>query len=291
MEIVRFALVYLWQSLTITAGLFLSLFLPLAVCLVILRVLGTLQEKRLWDIGGYPLVLSVAWIGTPVHEISHLSAAVIFFHKIKDFKLFQPNPRTGTLGYVTHSYDTENIYQAFVGNAVIALAPFFGGSLVLYLLTCFLAPQFTLYGPHVPVIQHLTSENMFHLQSYMCFLKSMWYFFMYLQDQIFTGGFLKHWPFYVFLYVVFCVSSYLSPSEEDIRLFCRPFAVLFGIMVLIILSTRPFGNLAMWLTRHGSMVVLKIMPLLYLAVFLNLAGCILVHAIWIIKRMLFSARH
>jgi hypothetical protein len=281
---------YVLTSLTAALGLFLTLFLPIIVCLFILRILSTLQEWRLWDIGGYKGVLVVAWIGAPVHELAHLVGAVLFLHKIKEVKLFKPDPKTGTLGYVSHSYKPRSIYQAFIGNSVIALAPFFGGSALLYLLVKIMVPDFSLYGQHVPPIDHLTYGNMFYMQSYYGYFKSTWSFFAYLGDRIFSNDLLRGWKFYVAIYLIFCISCYLSPSREDFRLFWKPFSLFFGVVVLVIMATRPFGNVAFWLISNCSEAILKIAPVLYLAIFLNVMGCLLIHGIWIFKRIFFTGR-
>lgn len=290
MQILQSIFSYVLHSVAMTLSLILTLFLPIIVCLIILRILSTMQEKRLWDIGGYGAVLFVAWLGTPVHELSHLIAAIIFRHKIKEVKLFRPNPETGTLGYITHSYAPKSIYQAFLGNTVIALAPFFGGSLALYTMIRLLLPRFSLYDPNVPVIQHLTFENMLSLKSYSDYLKTTWLFFSFLKSQMLSGNLLHNWQFYVFVYLVLCISIYLSPSEEDFKLFWKPLLLFLGVLILIFMATGPFFDLRLWLIKNCAKPILQITPLLYLALFLNCFGFVLIHSFWVIKKMLSHGR-
>ena len=78
-------------------------------------------------------------IGTPVHELSHALMCIIFRHKITDMKLYQMDDETGTMGYVTHSYNERSIYQK-TGLFFIGVAPIIGGSLLIYLCLKWLLP-------------------------------------------------------------------------------------------------------------------------------------------------------
>ncbi|MFH1759520.1 MAG: hypothetical protein ABIA63_00330 [bacterium] len=288
MEITKFIIEYIRSSIIISLGLAGALFLPIIISLFFLIILSALQEKRLWDIGGYRLVLSVAWIGTPIHELSHLLAAIIFRHRIKEIKLFKPDPKTGGLGYVTHSYDTGSLYQSVIGNFVIALAPFIGGIAVLYLLVKLLAPSFSLSGINVPVIHHLTIYNFLLPGSYVRFIQSSWDFFVYLSSHIFSYESLFSWKFYLFIYLIFSVSSYLAPSAHDFKLFLKPLIILLFISFIAVMATRPFTDISEWILLHYSSTGLKFLPLLYLAIFLNCAGCVLIHIVWGIKKALWG---
>lgn len=79
-------------------------------------------------------------IGTPIHELSHALMCIIFRHKITDMKLFQMDDESGTMGYVTHSYNPRNLYQK-IGCFFIGVAPIICGSLVLHLLMLWLLPE------------------------------------------------------------------------------------------------------------------------------------------------------
>ena len=60
---------------------------------------------------GWKGILLTAWIGTPIHEISHIFFAKIFRHRITHVSLFKPNKVTGNLGHVEHSYNSLSLYQ------------------------------------------------------------------------------------------------------------------------------------------------------------------------------------
>ncbi len=79
-------------------------------------------------------------IGTPIHELSHALMCLIFHHKIEEIKFFQMDDGSGTMGYVSHSYNSKNIFQR-LGCFFIGIAPIIGGSLVIHLLMWLLLPE------------------------------------------------------------------------------------------------------------------------------------------------------
>ena len=103
------------------------------------RAVGRFVSHRL----GWGAVLVTGWIGVPVHELSHLVTAVLFRHRIVGWSLFDPDPTTGTLGYVRHAHTRPSLYQ-LAGNFFIGIAPLGGGALVLALLLIWMVPPATL---------------------------------------------------------------------------------------------------------------------------------------------------
>ena len=99
------------------------------------RAVGRFVSHRL----GWRAVLVTGWIGVPVHELSHLVTAVVFRHRIVGWSLFDPDPTTGTLGYVRHAHTRPSLYQ-LAGNFFIGVAPLLGGAAVLALLLVWMVP-------------------------------------------------------------------------------------------------------------------------------------------------------
>ena len=79
-------------------------------------------------------------IGTPVHELSHALMCIIFRHKIEEIKLFQMDDASGTMGYVSHSYNPKSRFQR-LGCFFIGVAPIICGSLLIHLLMWLLLPE------------------------------------------------------------------------------------------------------------------------------------------------------
>ena len=73
------------------------------------------------------LVFVSSMIGTPIHELSHAIACLLFMHKITKIEMFSPKPN-GQLGVVEHSYNPKSFYQK-VGLFFIGIAPDIGGAI------------------------------------------------------------------------------------------------------------------------------------------------------------------
>ena len=111
--------------------------------LILLLVLLHLQERAtsqyLAHRLGWKAVLFTGWIGVPLHELSHLFVAKLFGHRIIAWKLFDPDPVSGTLGYVRHAYGKRNPWQ-IAGGFFISIAPVIGGGIALALLLYWMVP-------------------------------------------------------------------------------------------------------------------------------------------------------
>lgn len=71
-------------------------------------------------------------IGTPVHEMAHALACLIFGLRITSMSLYSPNTITGSMGFVRFSYSPGNLRHA-LGMAVQGIAPLIVGSLAVVL--------------------------------------------------------------------------------------------------------------------------------------------------------------
>jgi hypothetical protein len=163
---------------------------------------------------GWRAVLCTGWIGTPVHELSHALACVIFRHRVVEMKLWQPDPNTGTLGYIRHEpTDAQSWYQR-LGAPFIGIAPLAGGALVLAVLTFTMVPTARSQGLE-PIEKAFvkmiaggglweTIESLFHLE--IAFLKI-----------IFDIENAREWYFWLYLYLVLCVGMHMAPSGPDIK--------------------------------------------------------------------------
>ena len=266
---------YILQSIVITFKLFFGIFSPIVFCCIILNILSKAQNNRLFYIGGWKGLLVTAWIGTPIHEISHYLLAVITNHKILELKLFKPDPNTGSLGYIVHSYKIDNFYQAVIGCSLISIAPFFGGAAVIYLLSAIVFPDFSLFTLDVPQIYYLTLENALDWKSYLLFVKSAIDFFKYLSEILFSHEMLTDWKLYVFMFIMFGIANHLSPSFSDFQNFWNPLFILFITIVLLNLVIYPLIKNPEVIIMTASSYVFIFLPILYFAIFISGIGLII----------------
>ncbi|WP_028866139.1 hypothetical protein [Psychromonas aquimarina] len=182
----------------------LSLFTVLTAVLYLLqRLVFSLMSANL---GGKSVYIS-AVIGTPVHELSHALACILFTHKIKKIVFFNPDGH-GTLGYVNHSYNSLNPWQV-LGNFFIGIAPLFGGLLVVYLLTLLLLPD----GDSLLKLLALSSQSNLTDYSFSAAVELMHNLWVVLLTNY------QREPLTVLLwfYLSASVSLHLSPSPEDLK--------------------------------------------------------------------------
>jgi hypothetical protein len=122
-------------NFTALGGVAAALLVALALLHLIEQAVGRFVSHRL----GWRVVLVTGWLGVPVHELSHLVAALVFRHRIVGWSLFDPDPTSGTLGYVRHAYRRRNPWQ-LAGSFFIGIAPLCGGAAVLALVLAWMVP-------------------------------------------------------------------------------------------------------------------------------------------------------
>ena len=108
------------------------------ICGLLVALCEWLFRLLLGDGVGRGIILGTSIIGTPIHECGHALMCLIFGHRITEMSLWQPSDPDGTLGYVSHSYNSRNPYHQ-IGNLFIGLGPIFSclGILALLLALCF----------------------------------------------------------------------------------------------------------------------------------------------------------
>lgn len=114
-------------------------------------VLGTVlvwmsrkNKQLVTGMNGLPGMILFGGVGVILHELSHLIMALLFGHHSDRVALLhiprRDDPNDNCLGYVNHSWNDHNLYQR-CGNVFIGIAPVIGCTLLMALLTRYLAPQ------------------------------------------------------------------------------------------------------------------------------------------------------
>ena len=186
---------------------------------------SVIQQKTLENYQrslGWKGILWTAWIGTPIHEMGHAFFALIFRHKIISVRIFEPNHESGNLGHVDHSYNTKSLYQV-VGNFFIGSAPMIFGSAILIIF---------LYS-FVPNAKDIFIPLFLHFQNPWQFLQAI---FQSLQN-LFTLENIRHWNFWLFLYLSLAVASHMAPSKPDRHGMWRGFYWIAILLILVNIIT------------------------------------------------------
>lgn len=208
----------------------LSIFGVFIVFGLILYVLSRYTRRLFANILGVKSdIYFTGWLGTPIHELGHAFFCIPFFHKIKEIKLYCPNSEEGTLGYVNHAYNPRNPWHQ-IGNFFIALGPILFGSLVIYLLVCFLLPD----NQQLLTLINVSSGSMTSWSGFFALMMQTLLSFLQLIPALFTETNLYHWQFWLFLYICICVSSHMELSLPDLSGLKTGFLAI--IIILLILN-------------------------------------------------------
>lgn len=169
------------------------------------------------------LIYLTAWIGTPIHELSHSILCLLSGHKIVKVAIFKPNLSDGTLGYVTHAYNPANGLH-IIGNLFIGVAPLFGGITASYLLTYFLLPN----GKEFAQYLFIPWETDLSFNALLVTLK-------YLASIVFESYQQDHVKTVLWGYLVASISLHMVPSYADIK-----GGLLGAVFVILVMAVLRF---------------------------------------------------
>lgn len=183
----------------------------------VLSVVQSKTHQAYHALFGWYGILWTAWIGTPIHELSHVFFAKVFRHKVHKINLFKPDKKTGSLGHVDHSFDSNSLYQR-IGNFFVGSAPLIGGSMVLYLLLRFMLPNGAEIITRLPQT-FSWPESLELIAETMSFLGNSLSF--------------AHWQTWLFIYLAFAISSHLAPSKADRRNMWEGLGYIAGTLLVV----------------------------------------------------------
>jgi hypothetical protein len=231
---------YLWAAILATLTQIAIFLVPGLVLTLVMNYTSTLMQRRaLATIGKGWFLGLFGWLGTVVHELGHALFCVIFRHKITAMKLFDPDPETGTLGYVEHTYDSSNIYQ-LVGNFFIGIGPILLGTTLIYILL------FLLLGLNPFNFVTNVDLAMPHIYSWgvlTTIFQTFWTSSTGLISEIFSGNNLSTWQLYLLIYLAFAIGSSITLSPSDIKGTLKGLSVILILVFIFNLATVWAGDL------------------------------------------------
>lgn len=176
-------------------------------------------------------ILFTGVIGTAVHEIGHLIMCILFRHKISNFQLFnfRGYKYEDTLGYVSHKYDKHSLYQK-AGNFFIGIGPIVFGTLFMIISFKLLLPDLYI---QINISNYMEYFQIFNLNYIFLSIYNLSKSILVL---LFNIKNLSNINFYIFIYLMFCVSSHISLSKKDFENSYLGIFSLFFIYFIICLT-------------------------------------------------------
>ncbi len=191
---------------------------------------------------GGRVYLAATALSTGIHEMSHAIMCLLFFHRIERMALFSPDPATGRLGYVRHSWDAGSTYQK-AGNFFIGVAPMIAGIPLLLLSGAGCGIRFdfnrgvqvalsggTAHWTGPTVARHVVGPLLAGFTG------------------LFTTGNFANPYFYLYLPAALVISRAMAPSLDDLKGSWTGAAALTGFMLaanaLVFFFLHDFSRLA-----------------------------------------------
>ena len=203
-------------------------------------------------------MLWTGWLGTPIHESSHLLMCPVFRHRVDEVAFFEPDRKSGRLGYVRHSFHQGNWFEE-MGNLFIGIAPLIGGSVVLLTLLFVFYPDAanaawaatSISENHPTILDGAQAANAVDLSSSPAGIwEQLWLRTNAMVSKLLT---LADWTgprWWIFLYLVLCVGSHMAPSKSDYQgsfkgalIAAAIFAGLIAVISFLQIDATSFADL------------------------------------------------
>ncbi len=168
------------------------------------------ENKTISILGKRTYIFIFGWLGTASHELGHLIFCLLFRHKVKEVKLFSLNSKNEQMGFVTHSFDKNSLFQR-TGNLFIGIGPILLGSTIIIILSHFLVNiPFSFFEECIDKFNRCITSS-FSSQS--------------VEDMknviINSCKLIKHttplWKLSLFIYLSLCIGSSMNLSRSDLK--------------------------------------------------------------------------
>ncbi len=232
---------------------------------------------------GEKFIIFTGFIGTVVHEVSHLIMALIFNHKIVKVELFRPRKykEDGILGFVKSTYNPNSIYQQ-VGNFFIGIAPMIFGTLTIWLLfIIFSNNSYTIFlnymniGLYTNYLQSSNYSGFFNLLVHDVFL---------LLKTIFSFDYIFNVNHLIMLFLIYSISTHMTLSFVNLKGSFRGLLVCFFVVFVITFLGKILGVSNIFTSSIVFKINLYIFLFLMLGLFFSLLTIFISFIINIIKK-------
>jgi hypothetical protein len=249
----------------------------------IFNVIENKNNRLIQESLGEKVIIFTGFIGTVVHEISHMIMALIFNHKIVKVELFRPRKykEDGVLGFVRSTYNPNSVYQQ-VGNFFIGIAPMILGTLTIWLLLIiFSNNNYTMF------------INTMNIDLYTNYLKSSNYsdFFNLLGNDIFSllktifsFNYIFNISHLIMLFLIYSISTHMTLSLADLKGSFKGLLVCFIVVFVITLLSNILGLSNIFASNAVLKVNLYIFLFLMLGLFFSLLTLFISFIINIVKK-------
>ncbi|BBO00127.1 hypothetical protein [Sporolactobacillus terrae] len=252
---------------------FISLIGGLVIGGLLLGYLERQANRRMIHAFGLKSIYWTAWLGTPVHELSHVLIGLMFHHRVTEVKLLQAVDADGTMGYVRHAYQPSSLYQR-IGNFFIGVAPLIGGSLLIACIAAWLVPTGS--------VLHLERSHMLRLFSF--FDLPTWVGLGQAVAEnfrnLFSAANFSRPSYWLFLYAALCIASRMSLSTEDIRGAGSGAGALFCLLVVanglsVLLDPALHTQIMYWIGRFNFLLMVMLSLSIFFSLLVLLISCLL----------------
>ncbi len=235
-------------------------------------MLSGIKQKTILNINssiGTKGINATGMIGVPIHELSHLIAAKIFFHKVKSIKLFQKMDDEGTLGYVNHEYDKHNPYHQ-IGNFWIGIAPIIGGTFVIIVMMYFM--NNTMFQEYFNLfVQPVSTVNdQLVGMTIISYAKTTL--------KMFSAENLKDIKVIIFCLISMCVALHMSLSKADMKSSINGLICIFAGIVLLNIFKLKYELI--FNIYHYNLILTEILGLSLIFAILAWMISLLLRIIW-----------
>jgi hypothetical protein len=273
---------YLGKAIFSTLTQLFILFFPLLLLAFLMNFVSRTSENLSIKVMGRNIYLYLfGWLGTSVHELGHALFALIFGHKIKEIKLFKPDPKSGTLGYVNHTYNPKNLYHQ-TGNFFIGIGPILICTLLLFLLSLLL---FRINFFSISKISFSTET----LKSF-ALLKhegqNIWNVLNQYSEEVFGGKNSSWWKISILIYCHYCIGSSITLSTSDVKTSAQGFLIIVVLFFVFNLATAWKGGLALEWLSQANPVLSGIYSIMILSLAVNLVFVAIISVVLMGKYLL-----